>query len=51
MWMRNITSTNYNIPSNNRELQLLQHNSGSEYNYNIPSNNRELQHIDVYGSL
>ena len=33
----------YNIPSNNRELQLtmLVHCLG--VNYNIPSNNRELQ--------
>ncbi len=33
----------YNIPSNNRELQLTEVKEGGEVNYNIPSNNRELQ--------
>ena len=37
----------YNIPSNNRELQLSVNLSMLFLNYNIPSNNRELQrHID-----
>ena len=35
----------YNIPSNNRELQLPWGVSGSGWNYNIPSNNRELQQV------
>ena len=34
----------YNIPSNNRELQLLIRASRKFGYYNIPSNNRELQH-------
>ena len=34
---------NYNIPSNNRELQLIGSNLRVLYDYNIPSNNRELQ--------
>ena len=34
----------YNIPSNNRELQLEDVNVIPVSNYNIPSNNRELQH-------
>ena len=34
---------NYNIPSNNRELQLDFIISIFIHNYNIPSNNRELQ--------
>ena len=34
----------YNIPSNNRELQLKPINRDLHCNYNIPSNNRELQH-------
>ena len=34
---------NYNIPSNNRELQLLSVIIVKFSNYNIPSNNRELQ--------
>ena len=33
----------YNIPSNNRELQLIGSNLRVLYDYNIPSNNRELQ--------
>ena len=33
----------YNIPSNNRELQLISASSSKPKNYNIPSNNRELQ--------
>ena len=33
----------YNIPSNNRELQLIQQAQNLCGNYNIPSNNRELQ--------
>ena len=33
----------YNIPSNNRELQLEQVLLIVKFNYNIPSNNRELQ--------
>ena len=35
----------YNIPSNNRELQLAPYVSPSKLYYNIPSNNRELQHL------
>ena len=38
---------NYNIPSNNRELQLPQNYLVEVFNYNIPSNNRELQHMTV----
>ena len=34
---------NYNIPSNNRELQPKEACSLSNLYYNIPSNNRELQ--------
>ena len=34
---------NYNIPSNNRELQLVPLTVLVGDNYNIPSNNRELQ--------
>ena len=33
----------YNIPSNNRELQLFLLADNRLYYYNIPSNNRELQ--------
>ena len=33
----------YNIPSNNRELQLHAIPIFTSSNYNIPSNNRELQ--------
>ena len=33
----------YNIPSNNRELQLYSQASHLSDYYNIPSNNRELQ--------
>ena len=33
----------YNIPSNNRELQLIFYPGSLQGNYNIPSNNRELQ--------
>ena len=33
----------YNIPSNNRELQLGARLKFASINYNIPSNNRELQ--------
>jgi len=35
--------THYNIPSNNRELQLAECTFFHLFNYNIPSNNRELQ--------
>ena len=35
----------YNIPSNNRELQLSAYMPDNNGNYNIPSNNRELQHM------
>ena len=35
----------YNIPSNNRELQLATSYSTFISYYNIPSNNRELQHL------
>ena len=35
--------TDYNIPSNNRELQLLRMIWRYRWHYNIPSNNRELQ--------
>ena len=38
----------YNIPSNNRELQLCIEFMGLLKNYNIPSNNRELQRHQVY---
>ena len=34
---------NYNIPSNNRELQREHHTLAHSLDYNIPSNNRELQ--------
>ena len=34
----------YNIPSNNRELQLKNTTQRKCSDYNIPSNNRELQH-------
>ena len=34
---------NYNIPSNNRELQLDKDAQKNMKYYNIPSNNRELQ--------
>ena len=33
----------YNIPSNNRELQLKTERFLLAHDYNIPSNNRELQ--------
>ena len=36
-------SRNYNIPSNNRELQQYGTNMNASLDYNIPSNNRELQ--------
>ena len=36
----------YNIPSNNRELQLHGRTETTDRYYNIPSNNRELQHPD-----
>ena len=35
--------THYNIPSNNRELQLMLEGKTAVRHYNIPSNNRELQ--------
>ena len=38
-----LLSYNYNIPSNNRELQLHHLLPLTYLNYNIPSNNRELQ--------
>ena len=37
------TVPNYNIPSNNRELQLVLVRYQDKIHYNIPSNNRELQ--------
>ena len=37
------TKINYNIPSNNRELQPVQGTTSTFDDYNIPSNNRELQ--------
>ena len=37
----------YNIPSNNRELQLVRSSFSSFDNYNIPSNNRELQRFGL----
>ena len=37
----------YNIPSNNRELQLLWLFRCLIFYYNIPSNNRELQLTDL----
>ena len=39
----------YNIPSNNRELQLRQHLVQMRMDYNIPSNNRELQLAQIVG--
>ena len=36
----------YNIPSNNRELQRQEKREMNCTNYNIPSNNRELQHVE-----
>ena len=38
----------YNIPSNNRELQLGADLSTITSDYNIPSNNRELQQSVTY---
>ena len=38
----------YNIPSNNRELQLVPISVAATTYYNIPSNNRELQHIGSF---
>ena len=38
-------TVNYNIPSNNRELQRSAELISKHRNYNIPSNNRELQLI------
>ena len=38
--------SDYNIPSNNRELQLALLISSPIADYNIPSNNRELQRHD-----
>ena len=38
----------YNIPSNNRELQLWYNPIFKILNYNIPSNNRELQLQDSH---
>ena len=38
-------TSDYNIPSNNRELQLPEDGFFSDYYYNIPSNNRELQRV------
>ena len=35
--------SDYNIPSNNRELQPINDKKNEVKNYNIPSNNRELQ--------
>ena len=39
----NTGERNYNIPSNNRELQQYPISLVISHNYNIPSNNRELQ--------
>ena len=39
-----MNALNYNIPSNNRELQLSDLKMRQALYYNIPSNNRELQH-------
>ena len=41
----------YNIPSNNRELQLWHSRYYAVVDYNIPSNNRELQRTDNMLSL
>ena len=41
----------YNIPSNNRELQLRQRTSRQTQYYNIPSNNRELQRLTATSVL
>ena len=41
----------YNIPSNNRELQLPVQAYGEAYHYNIPSNNRELQQLNTTRGL
>ena len=41
--MQGLPFPNYNIPSNNRELQLPAGLLRLVYYYNIPSNNRELQ--------
>ena len=38
----------YNIPSNNRELQLRVRSIARIVDYNIPSNNRELQLETVF---
>ena len=43
MWSTWSVFVNYNIPSNNRELQLLLVSYLELSYYNIPSNNRELQ--------
>jgi len=40
--------SDYNIPSNNRELQLATVTFVFNVDYNIPSNNRELQHLCYY---
>ena len=40
----------YNIPSNNRELQLKKNTVDMFTHYNIPSNNRELQPNDTSAS-
>ena len=42
---RRRSTTNYNIPSNNRELQLIRNLCFPHWDYNIPSNNRELQQL------
>ena len=40
-----IADLDYNIPSNNRELQQFEDGNSTILNYNIPSNNRELQPV------
>ena len=40
-----VLKNNYNIPSNNRELQLSDRLICKISHYNIPSNNRELQPV------
>ena len=43
MRVAEVNNLDYNIPSNNRELQREQGSHIHSTNYNIPSNNRELQ--------
>ena len=51
MEMMFFESINYNIPSNNRELQHKCWLNQLLHHYNIPSNNRELQRTDNMLSL